>query len=105
MTGTLLPLLLHLKLVLVAIRAAKLSWSTAGAQTDAQVPPEDTQNIRVFKPNAAHNLKLARLSPASFARLAGILLLVSLRVVGSASWQLAGQCLPWACNSFARRPL
>ena len=34
MTGTLLPLLLHSKLVLVAIRAAKLSWSTAGAQTE-----------------------------------------------------------------------
>ena len=37
MTGTLLPLLLHSKLVLVGIRAAKLSWSTAGGQTDAQV--------------------------------------------------------------------
>ena len=59
----------------------------------------DTKNIRVFKPNAAHNLKLARLSPASFSRLAGNLLLVSLRVVGSASWQLAGQCLPWALRS------
>ena len=37
MTGTLLPLLLQLKLVLVGIRALKRSWSTAGAQTDTQV--------------------------------------------------------------------
>ena len=34
-TDALLPSLLHLKLLLVCIRAAKLCWSTAGAQPDA----------------------------------------------------------------------
>ena len=114
-TDALLPSLLHLKLLLVCIRAAKLCWSTAGAQPDALAAdlslnqcPAGRHTITVVcvrQSECRSPCEADSFSSASFARLANKLLLVSLRAVGSASWQLAGQSLPWACASFARRPL